>query len=67
MRLLSLQQLSEKLGGRSRSSIFRDVDNGRLPRPIKLGARNYWEQLEVEKAIAELRSVRADNSESGAT
>ena len=42
MRYLNAKQLSAKLGGRSRSSIYRDVDAGRLPRPIPHGGRNYW-------------------------
>ena len=42
MRYLNFNDLQNKLGGRSRSSIYRDLECGRLPRPIKFGARLYW-------------------------
>lgn len=53
MTYLNLQQLSEKLGNRSRSSIYRDVELGRLPKPMKLGARLYWREADIDAAIAE--------------
>ena len=56
---LSMEQLIEKLGNRSRSSINRDVEKGLLPRPYKLGsdpkARKYWKDAEVEAAIGAMR------------
>ncbi len=33
MKYLNLGQLSNKLGGRSRSSIYRDVESDLLPKP----------------------------------
>ena len=47
-RYITLDQLREKLGGRSRSSIYRDLENGRIPNPIRIGARLYWCEEEVE-------------------
>lgn len=41
-RYLTLHELSAKLGGRSRSAIYADIAPGRLPQPLKLGARVYW-------------------------
>jgi prophage regulatory protein len=47
--------------GRSRSSIYADIDRGEFPKPIKLGARavgwlsddiNGWIQVRVEKSRA---------------
>lgn len=52
IRYLTLTQLSEKLGNRSRSSIYRDVEAGRLPSPVKFGARLYWPEAAVDNAIA---------------
>ena len=52
MRYLTMQQISEKLGGRSRSSLYRDVELGRLPKPIKIGSRLYWDEADIEAAIA---------------
>lgn len=52
IRYLCRRQLSEKLGGRSHSSIWRDVKFRRLPPPYKLGGRVYWLEHEVDAAMA---------------
>ncbi|MFG6625000.1 helix-turn-helix transcriptional regulator [Sulfitobacter sp. 1A12056] len=52
MKYLNLNQLSEKMGGRSRSSLYRDVDEKRIPAPIKIGSRLYWVESAVDDAIA---------------
>ncbi|UWR30164.1 AlpA family phage regulatory protein [Sulfitobacter sp. W002] len=52
MKYLNLNQLSDKMGGRSRSSIYRDVDEKRIPAPIKIGSRLYWVESAVDDAIA---------------
>ncbi|MEL7802754.1 helix-turn-helix transcriptional regulator [Sulfitobacter pontiacus] len=52
MKYLNLNQLSDKMGGRSRSSIYRDVDEKRIPSPIKIGSRLYWVESAVDDAIA---------------
>ncbi|MES0826104.1 DUF6538 domain-containing protein [Ruegeria sp. SCP11] len=44
-------KLRQKLGGRSRSSIYRDIKSGRLPMPAKVGSRLYWDETEVRAAI----------------
>ncbi|MBL6427872.1 MAG: AlpA family phage regulatory protein [Maritimibacter sp.] len=51
MTYLNLNQLSTKLGGRSRSSILRDIEAGRLPKPIKFGSRLYWVESEIDAAV----------------
>ena len=51
MNLLSFKDLRRKLGGRSRSSVYRDVGLGRLPAPVKIGSRLYWNETEVEIAV----------------
>jgi predicted DNA-binding transcriptional regulator AlpA len=48
MNYLSFPGLQAKIGGRSRSSIYRDIDLGRLPRPIKLGSRLYWNEADID-------------------
>ena len=55
MRFLNFQDLRAKLGGRGRSTIYRDVESGRLPAPMKLGARLYWNETEVEAALEAMR------------
>ncbi|WP_170545336.1 helix-turn-helix transcriptional regulator [Ruegeria arenilitoris] len=51
MKLLSFHDLQAKLGGRSRSSVYRDVELGRLPEPIKFGSRLYWNEADIDAAI----------------
>ena len=48
MNYLTLKQLSQKLGGRGRSSIYRDIDLGRLPPPLRLGGRVYWLEQDID-------------------
>ncbi len=52
MTYLNLNQLSAKLGCRSRSSIYRDIESGIIPKPIKIGSRLYWIESAVDDAIA---------------
>lgn len=54
MRYLTFRDLQEKLGGRGRTTIYRDVEAGRLPKPLKIGARLYWKETDVDAAIAAL-------------
>jgi len=54
---LTLKELSSKLGGRSRSAIYIDLNLGRLPKPIKLGGRLYWPEGDVD---AHLRDMTVD-------
>ncbi len=54
MTYLSFSQLQAKLGNRSRSSVYRDLEAGRLPPPVKLGARLYWSEDAIDAAIADL-------------
>ena len=51
MKLIPFDQLRLKLGGRSRSSVYRDLDNGRLPPPIKFGSRLYWNEADIDAAL----------------
>lgn len=52
---LTLAELRAKLGGRSRSAIYIDLELGRLPKPMKLGGRLYWPEDDVD---AHLRALR---------
>ncbi len=51
MKYLSFRELQDKLGGRGRTTIYRDVENGRLPKPVKLGSRLYWNEADIDAAI----------------
>lgn len=52
---LSLDDLSSKMAGRSRSSICRDIKNGNLPAPLRVGGRLYWVEDEVDDHLSTLR------------
>lgn len=52
MRYLTFSDVQAKLGGRGRSSIYRDIEQGRLPKPLKFGGRLYWAEADIDAAIA---------------
>ena len=52
---LTLNELRAKLGNRSRSSIYEDLRKGLLPLPVKLGARIYWPEADLEAHLQSLR------------
>lgn len=54
MRYLNFRELREKLSGRGRTTIYRDVAAGRLPSPFKLGNRLYWIEEQVDERLREL-------------
>ena len=58
---LTLTELRSKLGGRSRSAIYLDLSNGRLPLPIKLGGRLYWPEGDVEAHLRGLQTGEASS------
>ena len=66
MRFIGYRQLSEKLGGISRTQIQRWVACGLLPKPLRLGShktsRTMWWEHEVEAAMEAManRSMRPE-------
>ncbi|SDD11579.1 helix-turn-helix transcriptional regulator [Ruegeria marina] len=54
MKLIGFNELRNKLAGRGRSSIYRDISLGRLPKPRKLGSRLYWVEEEIDAMISNL-------------
>lgn len=52
MNYISFPELRKKLGGRGRTTIYRDVKAGRLPKPLKLGSRLYWLESAVDVMLA---------------
>ncbi|MCK0102534.1 AlpA family phage regulatory protein [Pseudohalocynthiibacter sp. F2068] len=59
MTYLNLNQLSQKLGGRSRSSLYRDIEGKRLPEPIRLGGRLYWNESQVDEMLTQAHGEAA--------
>ena len=53
MKLITFDELRNKLGGRARSSIYLDLEHACLPIPLKLGGRLYWEEDQINKWIKE--------------
>jgi len=60
MNYINFQQLQSKLGNRSRSAIYVDLEIGRLPQPIKMGRRSYWRENEVDQHIQDLQDGQND-------
>ena len=52
---ITLTELRSRLGGRSRSAIYLDIANGRLPQPMKLGGRLYWPEGEMDAHLRVLQ------------
>ncbi len=48
---LSFAQLQTKLGGRGRTTLYRDVELGRLPKPIKIGSRLYFNEADIDATL----------------
>lgn len=59
---LTLREVSQKLGGRSRSAIYTDLAAGRLPKPLKLGGRVYWPESDLEDRLRELATAVVTSS-----
>jgi len=51
MTYLSFRDLQAKLGGRGRTTIYRDVELGRLPKPVKIGSRLYWNEADIDATL----------------
>ena len=51
MTYISFRDLQARLGARPRTTIYRDVELGRLPKPVKLGSRLYWNEAEIDAAL----------------
>ncbi|MFO0432021.1 MAG: helix-turn-helix transcriptional regulator [Hyphomonadaceae bacterium] len=52
-KLLTLREVSDRLGGRSRASLYIDWKLGRLPPPIKIGGRTYMREGDLANFIAQ--------------
>lgn len=58
-RYITLTELRELLGNRSRAAIYLDIAAKRLPQPMKLGGRLYWPENEVEAHLNAMRERAA--------
>jgi prophage regulatory protein len=56
---ITLSELRAKLGNRSRSAIYLDLEAGRLPQPLKLGGRLYWPEADLDAHLRNLSDLAA--------
>jgi prophage regulatory protein len=61
MKLLSFKEVQVILGGRSRSSIYRDVASKTIPQPYKLAGRVFWRDDEIFDFIKSLTHTSSDS------
>lgn len=52
MKLLTIREAGQILGGRSRAAIYRDWELGRLPPPVKIGGRTYLREADLAPLLA---------------
>ncbi|WP_201156852.1 helix-turn-helix transcriptional regulator [Rhodobaculum claviforme] len=55
---LTMNDIREALGGRSRGAIYKDIATGRLPQPLLLGGKNLWRSDELEAHLAHLTDAQ---------
>lgn len=56
---LRFPELSKKLGGRSRPSVFRDMRDRGFPRPVRIGVTAVaWDEGEVDQWLEERLAER---------
>ena len=60
MRLITFDELREKLANRSRASIYRDIERGQIPKPLKIGRSVYWEETQIREHIKKLLEATND-------
>ena len=60
MRLITFDELREKLANRSRASIYRDIERGQIPKPLKIGRSVYWEETQISEHIRKLLEASND-------
>ena len=53
-KLINRQELQERLGKCSRTSIYRWEKDGVIPHSIKIGSNNYWRESEIDAYINSL-------------
>lgn len=56
--LLPLPEVCARLGGCHRATVYRMVQDGELPPPVKIGARSAWPESEVAELVERLKAAR---------
>lgn len=55
-KLHSFAEVQALLGGRSRATMYRDIQSGRIPKPVYFGKRPYWKSSDIDALIDGLPS-----------
>lgn len=56
MKVIRLEELKKKLGGISKATVYRMMDEGRIPYSFKIGQRAAgWLESEIDTAILKMR------------
>jgi prophage regulatory protein len=58
MKLLDFDSLAAKGVRFSGTHLFRLINAGRFPKPLKIGKRNFWVETEIDKYIADRLAER---------
>jgi predicted DNA-binding transcriptional regulator AlpA len=59
MTLLEFRDLSEKKGiPFSDTTIWRKINAGEFPKPVKIGRRNCWVEAEIDQYLENLAALR---------
>lgn len=48
-----------KMFGISRATVYRDIESGLLPKPMKIGRRSRWSQNELQGIQEEIKNAAA--------
>ena len=51
-RLIPARTVRDRFGGISQMTLWRWVQRGILPEPVKINARNYWHEADIEAVTA---------------
>jgi prophage regulatory protein len=61
MRLLDRETLAAKGVKFSRAQLYRLVNAGNFPKPVKIGAKNFWIESEIDTYIEKKIAERDNN------
>ncbi|HHG88891.1 MAG TPA: AlpA family phage regulatory protein [Devosia sp.] len=52
--LISIRDVQAILGGISRTTLYRRINDQTLPGPVKIGHRSFWEREAILKAVSKI-------------
>jgi predicted DNA-binding transcriptional regulator AlpA len=56
---IDIRTVCAMCGGASRPTVYRRIEDGSLPRPVKFGRKVFWFENEIIEALNALRSRAA--------